>query len=64
MGYFSSDRSIQDYSEKIWKLQPVEVPKPVLDPSKHVKSSSNLKKLEKVPSKQGLRRSLTGESSF
>jgi glucan phosphorylase len=25
MGYFSSDRAITEYAEKVWNLQPVEV---------------------------------------
>jgi starch phosphorylase len=25
MGYFSSDRAIREYAEKVWNLQPVEV---------------------------------------
>ena len=25
MGYFSSDRAIQEYAEKVWNLQPVAV---------------------------------------
>ena len=48
MGFFSSDRSIKEYSDKIWKLQPVEVLQPSLDASKHVISCSNLKKIDKI----------------
>ena len=45
MGYFSSDRSVQDYSDKIWKLTPVEVPKPSVEKSKRVISFTNLCKV-------------------
>jgi starch phosphorylase len=43
MGYFSSDRSIKEYSDKIWKLDPIEAIKPSLEASKHVISTSKLK---------------------
>ena len=28
MGFFSSDRSVQNYANSIWKISPIEVPKP------------------------------------
>jgi starch phosphorylase len=43
MGFFSSDRSILDYSDSIWKLKPAIVPKPSLESSKRVISSPCLK---------------------
>ena len=42
MGYFSSDRSIQDYANDIWNIVPIEVPKPSLTKEQHLVSTSNL----------------------
>ena len=42
MGYFSSDRSIQEYANYIWNILPIEVPKPSLNKEKHFISTSNL----------------------
>ena len=28
MGFFSSDRCVQNYANDIWKIKPIEVPKP------------------------------------
>ena len=28
MGFFSSDRSVQNYANSIWKISPIEVPRP------------------------------------
>ena len=42
MGFFSSDRSIQDYANNIWELTPCEVPQPSIDKEKHYVSTSNL----------------------
>ena len=38
MYYFSSDRVVKEYNEKIWKVNPIEIQKPL---------SSNERKLEK-----------------
>jgi starch phosphorylase len=45
MGYFSSDRSIKEYSDKIWKIEPIEAIQPSVEASKHVISTSKLKDL-------------------
>ena len=47
MGFFSSDRSIQDYANDIWNIVPIEVPKPSLTKEEHFVSSSNLQLLNK-----------------
>jgi len=47
MGFFSSDRSIENYAENIWNLKKIEVPKPTLSKeTRHISSSSNLNNLE------------------
>ena len=46
MGFFSSDRAIQTYAENIWKIQPLEVPKPSITKSGHFVSTGNLKSLD------------------
>ena len=52
MGFFSSDRSIEDYAQKIWKLSKIEVPRPTLTKEGRVISSSNLKDLENESKKK------------
>jgi starch phosphorylase len=47
MGFFSSDRSVEDYAENIWGVQALECPKPSSNRSSRVVSQGNLKKLEK-----------------
>jgi len=47
MGFFSSDRSINEYAEKIWNVEPLEVPKPSSEKGKHYVSQQNLKNLGK-----------------
>ena len=42
MGFFSSDRSIQDYANDIWNVVAMEVPKPSLTKEQHLISTSNL----------------------
>ena len=41
-GKFSSDRTIQEYCDEIWKVGPVEIPQPSADPIKRVRSFANL----------------------
>jgi starch phosphorylase len=45
MGYFSSDRSIEDYCEKIWNVEPMEIVKPSSKSSERIISCGNLNKL-------------------
>jgi starch phosphorylase len=42
MGFFSSDRSIQNYANNIWEIVPIEVPQPSIEKEKHFVSTSNL----------------------
>lgn len=46
-GKFSSDRTIQEYCEQIWKVTPHPIPNPASDPSKRVRSFPNLGDLVK-----------------
>ena len=39
---FSSDRTITEYCEQIWKIQPVSIPCPAKDPKARVRSFANL----------------------
>jgi hypothetical protein len=41
-GKFSSDRTIQEYCQDIWKVNPVSIPKPTLNPQARVRSFANL----------------------
>lgn len=41
-GKFSSDRTIQEYCQDIWKVSPVSIPKPTADPQARVRSFANL----------------------
>jgi starch phosphorylase len=47
-GKFSSDRTIQQYCEEIWKITPNPIPNPSSDPSKRVRSFPNLGELVKA----------------
>ena len=42
MGFFSSDRSIQEYANDIWNIVPIEVPQPALTKEKHLVSTNSL----------------------
>ena len=42
MGFFSSDRSIQNYADNIWGITPIEVPEPTITKEGHFVSTSNL----------------------
>lgn len=41
-GKFSSDRTIREYCEQIWKIDPVSIPHPSKDPKARVRSFPNL----------------------
>jgi hypothetical protein len=41
-GKFSSDRTIQEYCRDIWKIEPMGIPKPTLNPNARVRSFANL----------------------
>ena len=42
MGFFSSDRSIQNYANDIWNIKPIEVPEPTITKEGLFVSTSNL----------------------
>ena len=42
MGFFSSDRSIQNYADEIWGITPFVIPEPSVVKEKHFVSTSNL----------------------
>ena len=46
LGYFSSDRSIEDYCEKIWEVEAMEIMKPTSKSSERIISHGNLKSLD------------------
>jgi len=41
-GFFSSDRTIKQYCNEIWKIEPVSIPQPSSDETKRVRSFANL----------------------
>lgn len=41
-GFFSSDRTIQEYCKDIWDVEPVSIPQPSLNPQTRVRSFANL----------------------
>lgn len=41
-GFFSSDRTIRQYAQEIWKVEPVSIPQPSSDSTKRVRSFANL----------------------
>ncbi len=43
---FSSDRTISEYCKDIWKIEPVPIPKPTLNPNARVRSFANLQEAE------------------
>ena len=47
-GKFSSDRTIQEYCDDIWKIKPVSIPKPTADPNARVRSFANLADVGKL----------------
>jgi len=48
---FSSDRTIMEYCRDIWKIEPVSIPKPTLNPNARVRSFANLIQAEEEDSK-------------
>ena len=41
-GKFSSDRTINEYCQDIWEVEPISIPKPTLNPNARVRSFANL----------------------
>lgn len=54
MGFFSSDRSIEDYATEIWDIKKTQIPEPVKDVSKRKTSVVKLKSLDKKSSQSSL----------
>ncbi len=46
-GKFSSDRTISEYCDKIWKIGPVPIPHPSTSPNKRVRSFANISDFDK-----------------
>ena len=44
-GKFSSDRTVAEYCDKIWKIEPCPIPHPSTSPNKRVKSFANISDL-------------------
>ena len=42
-GKFSSDRTIKEYCQDIWKVEPSPIPIPTVDPRARVRSYPNLR---------------------
>ena len=47
-GKFSSDRTIAEYCAKIWKIEPVPIPHPTMDPLVRVRSFANLEEVQTI----------------
>lgn len=43
MGFFSSDRTIQEYCDEIWKVQPYKIPHPQDTTMTRVRSFPNMR---------------------
>jgi len=52
-GKFSSDRTIQEYCQEIWKVSPVSIPKPTTNPNARVRSFANLAEMQPSQGEDG-----------